>query len=307
MTDDDYRARDLDLREKDIQTRNAELQVRRDELQRERKPLSLTNAAVWVTIIAGLSGVLFAGITAYTALVQRDADGLRLFVESQDKFASCPATTTVSVTAVSSSDPKPMSQPSPSAAAAAPSAAAEAAAPERSVAEENLQMLTSFYPDLKPQFEEVVYTKYQTCIGGAAQAAYTAAKAENVSPAAAIAAADNARYAAMSATALPSAAATSTAKLPTVYIQYTTQKDQAQQLQAALQGQGYNVPGIQHVVAAPTNPEVRFYYSTQSKEAGDLATAISKILNTSPPAAHSIGKSYANLPQETLEYWFPAK
>ncbi len=102
MTDDDYRARDLDLREKDIQTRNAELQVRRDELQRERKPLSLTNAAVWVTIIAGLSGVLFAGITAYTALVQRDADGLRLFVESQDKFASCPATTTVSVTAVSS-------------------------------------------------------------------------------------------------------------------------------------------------------------------------------------------------------------
>lgn len=307
MTDDDYRARDLDLREKEIETRNAELQVRRDELQRERKPLSLTNAAVWVTIIAGLSGVLFAGISAYTALVQRDADGLRLFVESQDKFASCPAATTVSVTAVSSTDPNPVSQQKTSAEAAAPSADAEGSAPERSVSEENLQMLTSFYPDLKPQFVEVVNTKYQTCIGGAAQAAYAAAKAQNVSPAAAIVAADDARYAAMSATALPSAAATSTAKLPTVFIQYTTQKDQATQLQSALQSQGYNVPGIQHVDAAPNSAEVRFYYDNQTVQAGALATAVSKVLNTPPPASHALGKHYANLPPDTLEFWFPAK
>ena len=78
------------------------------------------------------------------------------------------------------------------------------------------------------------------------------------------------------------------------------------QLQSALQGKGYNVPGIQHVVAAPAKAEVRFYYDNQTTAAGDLATAVSQVLNTPKPAFHSVGKLYANLPTDTLEYWFPA-
>jgi hypothetical protein len=308
VTDDDYRARDLDLREKDILTRNAELQARREEMQRERKPLSLANTAVLVTIIAGIAGVLFAAMGLVAAQSQKDADGLRLFVESQDKFVkSCTETTAGAATAVASADQGPVASDKPAVAAKQPASQGTVPGTERSLSAGNLKMLEGLYPDLKSQFEEVANIQYQTCISGAAQAAFNAAKALNASPAAALVAADNARYAAMSATVLPSAAATSAAKLPTVYIQYTTQKDQATQLQSALQSQGYNVPGIQHVSAAPTNAEVRFYYPDQSRAAGELSAAIAKALGASPPASHSIGSRYANLPDNTLEFWFPAK
>ncbi len=286
-------ATEAELRERAVMVQEGDLALRRQQFDYEKTKGPLNNAAVAVTMIAGLSAVLFQAGAFFTARQQALAAqdnlsaarlqsgkdwsfrGLELFVHDEDKLISCDGPAT----------------------------------------DAQMSLFTGLFPDLVVQFRNAAQAKTQSCITVQGNAAAAAAVASKASPKEVAEAADAARYSALASFA-PSAAQASGAPaakvsaLPTVYIQIgsETQRSQALALQQSLAAKGYGAPGVQRVAAAPRMAQLRYYHPDPADVAvaSKTATAIGSLLRTPAPAIVPVPGHYRNLPTGIVEYWFPA-
>ena len=126
-------------------------------------------------------------------------------------------------------------------------------------------------------------------------------------------AADKARYTAAAQRApLLAPAVESDARRYRVFIHINSEADRAAavRLQSALVQKGYSAPGIEFVSSAPSQFQVRYYYSEQAKDAkrlADIAQAELPLKSASIQVPPPLGDTYKSLPQGTMESWFPRR
>ncbi len=288
-------------KERDVGVREGELKLKQAQFELDKKKGPLSNIAVVVTMIVGLATAIYGALnygvsvsqqhtaasqaqTAETekttalkaadiaAATARDQAGLALFVQYEDKLVHC--------------DP------------------ALDAAQNTTVANAQISMFATLYPNLATKFQDAATATLTACSVTAANVAAAKAKAANAPPEQVSADADAARYKTLAQSG-PTTVGTST-RLPTVWIQYANdgQRGQAQTLQKALIAKGYPVPGIQLVSAAPNAAQVRFYHDDQQDAAKGVADAVAGALGTPRPALRSLSGSYKNLPGGVVEFWF---
>jgi hypothetical protein len=272
-----------------------ELKLKEDQFEYDKTRSPFANIAVIVTIIIGLSGVGFQGLSAWSAhsaAVQAQADkdtakinadaaskkadaqalldhnenGLNLFFAASEKLLTC----------------------------------------DDKMTEAQVGMFEAIYPDLTKEIGAAVDARRSGCAAAAANAAAQQAQQAKVPQAEVLAAALAARYNTLQqlATNAPAAA---TSALPTVYIQFESEDDRpaAIALQAALLRKGYGAPGIQKVSVAPNNSQVRYYHQDQKGMAQTAAIFIGAQLHmANPPATAPVG-GQRDLPSGVIEFWFP--
>lgn len=273
-----------DLKQAQLEAKQLEVEQRRKDLNAKPR-LNLAGAAVLVTMLGGVSAVLFQGIGLLTAMNEKEAaraasrsefdfKGLELFLKEQDRLFGC--------------DP-----------------------------DESLRHLTLFQTLFSDQitdgFSGIIAYRTQICLAksqnaAVAQASSTAGVLEIGT------AADNARYsAAAQQSALLDSTAGSSLEQYRVFIQIGDDADRATAagLQAALTAAGYAAPGVDQVDAAPFNYQVRYYYKDQVEDARKLASVIASELALEGTGATiqliSLEGRFGSLPKETMEFWFPKR
>jgi hypothetical protein len=270
-----------ELKQSELEAKRLEILRLQKELN-SKKRLDLAGAAVLVTILGGLSAVVFQGIGLRTALSQQetahitarsefDFKGLELFLREQDHLFGC--------------DP-----------------------------DEALRNLTLFKTLFSEQitsgFSGIISYRTQNCLARLQNAAVLEA-GDTATLLEVRAAADEARYsAAVQQSALLEPAAGSSESQHRVLIQIGSEADHAAAsgLQAALVRAGYAAPGVELVAAAPFNYQVRYYYKDQAEDAQKLASFVTAELGLEASGGVRIipleGR-YGSLPKGTMEFWFP--
>ncbi len=260
--------------ERQIRVQEGELALKREQFAAERKKGVLGNAAVMITIVGGVSAILFQAAGVVTAQINLetakqqatndwDFRGLELFVHDEDKLVSCDG--------------------------------AETAA--------EVSLFQSMFPRLLDELKRVASAKAQACIAQQGDAAAAATKGPG-----AAGASDQARYAALASFA-PALSSAPSAR-PTVYIQISDEAERpdAVRLQQALAAQGYAAPGVQRVATSPSEAQLRYYHDDQTStdQANTAAAQIAAILHTPKPQVLVVPGHYSNLPYGIVEYWFKA-
>jgi len=272
-----------------------ELTLKEHQFEHEKTKSPFANVAVIVTIIIGLSGIGFQGLSAWSAhsaAVQAQADkdtakinanaaskkadaqarldhdenGLKLFLAASEKLLNC----------------------------------------DYKMTDAQVGMFEAIYPDLTKDIGAAVDARRSGCAAAAANAAAQLAEHAKAPQAEVLAVALTARYDALQRLSM-NASAAATSALPTVYIQFESEDDRpaAIALQAALLQKGYGAPGIQKVSAAPNNPQVRYYNDDQKGLAQTAASFIGAQLHMpKPPATAPVG-GRRDLPTGVIEFWFP--
>jgi hypothetical protein len=279
-----------EIQERTLKLQEAEHLLKRDQFERDAGKGILSNASVLVTVIAGMSAVIFQGLN-YRASIQQaeaakanleaaskqsqnewDFRGLQLFVAVQEKIITCDADGNTA----------------------------------------QLNLFTDLFPNLRAGFRNAAAARANSCATKQAEAARETAEAQRQSPGPA---ADAARYRTLGALSATIAAATATvegtaapqAALTTVYLQIASesQRPDAVRLQQALRAQGYKVPGIELTSTAPNEAQVRYFYATQTDTANQVADLVGRTLNGPKPTTVSLAGRYRNLPGGVMEFWFP--
>jgi hypothetical protein len=265
-------------REREVKVKELGQALDQEKFDFEKKKLPLANAAVVVTMIGGLATVGFKAFEAVTAradrdkaaiVAQQDRDdkGFSLFMSTQDKIITC----------------------------------------DSQMTDAQVGLFLKEYPHLAPQFQKAADVKRARCSADAANAAAADAQARHAPRGQVEEVADAARYASIVRLTPPTISVLPATQLPTVYIQFSgeSQRASALALQTALKAKGYSAPGIQKVVSAPKQAQVRYYHPEQKKIASDAAGVIANALKTNIPTLLPV-PGVKNLPQGIIEYWFPA-
>jgi hypothetical protein len=276
---------ELELREREVRVQEQEQTLREKQFELDQRKGPWSNAAVSITAIAGVAAIIFQALNygaaredrttaAYqlsAAKVQANRDwefkGLQLFLSDEEKLVGC--------------DPK--------------------------ATDAHVSLFGNFWPDLLAQFRTAAAARAQSCANAVANAAVTSAGSGTSSPQSGGNAADKARYQTISSFAPAVTQAGAPGQIRTVYLQIASegQRSQALTLQQALISQGYSVPGIERVAAAPSQAQLRIYRGDEQNAARSLAAVIANALHAPPPAIQSLQSTYANLPAGVVEFWFP--
>jgi hypothetical protein len=269
----------------------AELKLKQLEIQQKEHELTaktrfdLTRAAVLVTVIGGMSAVLFQGVGALTSWNEKkkaevtaksdfDFKGLELFIKEQGNLITC----------------------------------------DQDESNRNLRLFQSLFSETVTRgFNEIVAYRSQKCVTQSANSATDRAKSASKSEAQVNAAADAARYAAVAQQAplLSAGIEPGQARYRVfIHINSDTDRTAAATLQAALIKKGYSAPGIETVSTAPNRYQVRFYYKQQEPDAKTLALLAESVLGLGPSSIEippALERTFKSLPQGTLEFWFPRR
>lgn len=268
MSDEDPRPRD------ELELKWRQYQLDKEQADHDRHD-ALRRLPVIITVIAGISAIIFQGLGVWEARITRETEAARaardfdfkvfeLMLTQRQSLISCnPQSTAKNVSAIS----------------------------------------VVLSDQLKPALTNLVDGVVSSCVS-AAQNSSTAS--DSAKPAE-----QTARYntlAAQSQVLTATGPGDPAAARGRVFIQYQGASDRAWalQLQSALQAAGYKAPGIDQVKAAPANYEIRYYKASQQGAAEQLAAKVQTELKLSaPPQVRSLASLYPGLPRGVMEVWFP--
>jgi hypothetical protein len=269
MSDDDPRPRDeLELKWRQYQLDKEQADTERHDAWR-RLP-------VIITVIAGISAIIFQGLGVWEARITRETEAARAARDFDFKVFELILTQRATLISCN-----PQST-------------------EKNVSAINVVLSEQLKPALRNLVDGVV----SSCVTAAQN---SAPQSDSAKPAE-----QTARYNTLAAQSqvLTAVGQTDAAPRGRVFIQYQAASDRAWalQLQASLQTAGYKAPGIQAVRAAPAGYEVRFYKAGQQAAADQLAAKVQADLKLpAKPQVHSLAGLYPGLPRGVMEVWFPAR
>jgi hypothetical protein len=288
-----------DIKQAELHLKQLEIEQKQAELNSKSYRFGLSSAAVVITIVGGLSAIIFqalgihqANIQAATAEKDRgtalgvaqlqtqkdfDSKGVELFLRERERLITCDTEATT----------------------------------------RNLKLFKGLFTEqITASFSEVVGYTNQTCATQAANAVAEKARRASKSEDQVKAAADSARYntieqrtATLGSLIAPVVSPQPSIARDTVFIQINTEDDRpnARTLQAALIREGYSAPGIELASVAPSAYEVRYYYRVQQDEAAKLAAFAASVLRIDSASIKPVGpleSTYKSLPGKTMEFWF---